>query len=1301
MDTAPRRRALILPVGNVRDSGNPDGDTLRFSSIPSAVPEAERLARALARFGYECELRPNLPSSELGRAVRSTIAASNPEDVLIVAVVSHGDLTSSGRLYAVGSDNRISDSASVDSWMTSVEDQPDSPTTLFLLDMSYSGTAVRSPWAERTTRAKRAWVIAASGPEELAFNTQLTRAMTTVLQRFRNGEADVDPAVEYIPITLIAREVRREIQGLERDSGGPNQQVTSTLLDISSPPPQLPFFSNPSYRAASEPERNDQRTEVPILPPSEEVLPEAASYYAGFVADTVHGEDRLGVSAEVDTLCNVIMAREVRPPLSIGLFGDWGTGKSFFMSLMRDRIHHLAAAAERLRVEGGDPEQCSGICQIEFNAWHYIDTNLWASLASRIFEQLASAEGDLGLRQAMEDLPSVRALSVEMREQHRQATAKLAELDKEISQVRPVGIGDLVSSEISKMRGWSAEQASTQINGLLEKAGVPKDKVSQLDLGEVIPQLTQASGRLFFLLKRGRWSVRAILALALVIVIGGPPIFTALLSHFVSGPTALASSIIGCVIAAGVVTGPFLSRASNLLKTAADLTASVDASRMESAKSYRELLQRKIIDVQAEIDDLDARMESFKEAWSVQSFAVKRVGEGEYRQQEGMISLFRKDLEELSRRLAPPSEEDPQHRRPPADLERIVLYIDDLDRCPPARVVEVLQAIHLLLAFPLFVVVVGADPRWLVKSLNTHYRSILGENEGTEHGDRSLEDHWAATPQNYLEKIFQIPFCLRPMDSTGYAELIRADAGLAPEEDLPGAESSAVEADSTGPRDQGSLADRPGPGADTAADEQGSPFALRAPLPIRDYGGGGTAVLAVGFPPSPGGAQPMLISVDAAGTVSLHDLRHADVITAIYSVEVTGAVAQLGADGSVIVINRELADKEYAASFYSSKTGKRTHTVAVQPGPDFSVSAVLVSPSAKRSAAVWTRDHGQPSLYSIASVTKRTTLEPTLQEIGEPQTMADAWLVVNRGGDIRWVSNSGSTHLDVEPGSRFVTDLSQERLIAVTPSGRIRVWTINNTATEISSSQDLGGYSPADVVSLGPRDLMAVAHLDTVEVWDIADAELLTRIPASSTVTALAFSADGTQVAIGTETGSVQTWLIAPPSMSDELAAGIMRLTPAEFASMLSVAALVPTPRAARRLVNIYRLLHAGLPLEDLERLRAGDHAVVMLMLAMLMGFPQLSTELLEELIWHPDSPPDTFSGLLLSHMMPVSEAESSNASAYLSQIAWNHFGETVGRILDKQQTNDQIDAYHYWAPYVALFSFRTIHLLSARGLRQ
>jgi hypothetical protein len=91
-------------------------------------------------------------------------------------------------------------------------------------------------------------------------------------------------------------------------------------------------------------------------------------------------------------------------------------------------------------------------------------------------------------------------------------------------------------------------------------------------------------------------------------------------------------------------------------------------------------------------------------------------------------------------------------------IDRIVLYIDDLDRCNEDVVVKVLEAIHLLLAFPLFVVIVGVDPRWLNNALTEKYRNLFG----------------IATSYDYLEKIFQIPFALKPINKTGREKLIAA-----------------------------------------------------------------------------------------------------------------------------------------------------------------------------------------------------------------------------------------------------------------------------------------------------------------------------------------------------------------------------------------------------------------------------------------------------------------------------------------------------------------------------------------------
>jgi hypothetical protein len=95
-------------------------------------------------------------------------------------------------------------------------------------------------------------------------------------------------------------------------------------------------------------------------------------------------------------------------------------------------------------------------------------------------------------------------------------------------------------------------------------------------------------------------------------------------------------------------------------------------------------------------------------------------------------------------------------------VERIVLFIDDLDRCPPDRVVEVLQAVHLLLAFRLFVVVVGVDSRWIESCLKEKHRQILADQKD------------ATPPIDYLEKIFQIPYWLSPFTRVGAGQYFRS-----------------------------------------------------------------------------------------------------------------------------------------------------------------------------------------------------------------------------------------------------------------------------------------------------------------------------------------------------------------------------------------------------------------------------------------------------------------------------------------------------------------------------------------------
>ncbi|MBT7599967.1 MAG: hypothetical protein HN560_02710 [Anaerolineae bacterium] len=92
---------------------------------------------------------------------------------------------------------------------------------------------------------------------------------------------------------------------------------------------------------------------------------------------------------------------------------------------------------------------------------------------------------------------------------------------------------------------------------------------------------------------------------------------------------------------------------------------------------------------------------------------------------------------------------------------RLVLMIDDLDRCEHSKAVEVLQAIMLLLAdedgSP-FVIFLGIDARVIIRAVEEHYGKVL-----VEAGINGYE---------YLDKIIQIPFVIPPASKEEIGEYV-------------------------------------------------------------------------------------------------------------------------------------------------------------------------------------------------------------------------------------------------------------------------------------------------------------------------------------------------------------------------------------------------------------------------------------------------------------------------------------------------------------------------------------------------
>lgn len=114
-----------------------------------------------------------------------------------------------------------------------------------------------------------------------------------------------------------------------------------------------------------------------------------------------------------------------------------------------------------------------------------------------------------------------------------------------------------------------------------------------------------------------------------------------------------------------------------------------------------------------------------------------------------LIDCFEEESEKLAETMAQ-FERDFELLLKETNLDRIVVFIDDLDRCQSEKVVETFETIKLFLDIPQCTFVIGADPGKIEHAIRDHYKLEFGSFEPTS-GDRGFAD-------DYIEKIVQIPF---------------------------------------------------------------------------------------------------------------------------------------------------------------------------------------------------------------------------------------------------------------------------------------------------------------------------------------------------------------------------------------------------------------------------------------------------------------------------------------------------------------------------------------------------------------
>jgi hypothetical protein len=110
---------------------------------------------------------------------------------------------------------------------------------------------------------------------------------------------------------------------------------------------------------------------------------------------------------------------------------------------------------------------------------------------------------------------------------------------------------------------------------------------------------------------------------------------------------------------------------------------------------------------------------------------------------------------------------------------RVVVFVDDLDRCLPANALEVLESMKLFFDLPGFVFVVGLDEQIVERAVRTK----LGAGPPTGATDQADAQQRLKLGQEYVKKIFQVPYALPPVPSGSLDDLLESmyiEAKLSP-----------------------------------------------------------------------------------------------------------------------------------------------------------------------------------------------------------------------------------------------------------------------------------------------------------------------------------------------------------------------------------------------------------------------------------------------------------------------------------------------------------------------------------------
>lgn len=437
-------------------------------------------------------------------------------------------------------------------------------------------------------------------------------------------------------------------------------------------------------------------------------------------------KDYLGINKDVESFANLIMNKDLELPMNIGIFGGWGTGKSFFINALKRELD--------LNYDNNES------VIVEFNAWNYYDSNITVNLVYNIF-------GEINKKISEESNNYLKGLKHFKQLKDNDLLNKRKEIEENINRLsdQKENINEEFIINIAKQ----LEVYNPEIDEILKKYNNV-----QSNLNKIAKDIQYIPSGLRFVkeLLKSEITIITIIFIILFFIAKNIPNNLRIFSIV----SSLSTLLINVVFKGHEFIKKFKSR---------DLYIKIKDEIIKSSNKLKSI-DRKIEDLKEKDKSLIYKSE--QENISVEflkAFISEKLNSQFYKESLSFTSIVKQDIDNLD--MICKDEEGLKK------FNKIVLIIDDLDRCPQDKVVEVLQTIQLLLSTNMFIVIIAVDSKWINNCIISEYDKLLTHNE------HYINKNLFAI--NYLEKIIHIPFWMDSLsdnDSLNFIETIFGNNNL-------------------------------------------------------------------------------------------------------------------------------------------------------------------------------------------------------------------------------------------------------------------------------------------------------------------------------------------------------------------------------------------------------------------------------------------------------------------------------------------------------------------------------------------